>query len=154
MNWGDIPAWVGIVVAFGVGLYAAIVARGARRATEAQADEMRRANSIAEEANRIANEALAHARETALGEIVWDLAHDSGDIYLLSNIGTAAAYEVELQYDGYLEEAPPVTIKPGARLRFLALAQSAGVDRTIRVLYAVQPGEPKQIWTAPKPPKR
>lgn len=149
MNWGDVPTWVGIVVAFGVGLYAAIIARGARKATEAQADEMRKANAIAEEALRI-------SREAHRPSVAWHIQHESGDTYKVTNVGTADAWDVEIEHEGLVPNyGEPVEhpLGPGEAIVFMASVHTQIRDNTVYVRWADEPKGPQRQWRNPLPGK-
>ena len=150
MNWGDVPAWIGIIAALATGVYAAIVARGAKKATEDQANEMRRSNTIAEEALRISK---ADHRPT----VVWKVEHDSGDTYKVTNIGTADAWDVEIQHEGlvhtYSDGEEGRRVRPREAVVFIALVNLQTRDNNVYVQWVDEDGLLDQ-WRHPLPGKR
>jgi phage repressor protein C with HTH and peptisase S24 domain len=150
VNWGDVPTWIGIVAALGTGVYAAVIARGAKKATEAQANEMRTANAIAEEALRISKEAHRPA-------VAWNVQYEAGDTYKVTNVGTADAWDVEIEHEGmvrgYGESVEP-RLRPTEAKVFMAAVHMQTRDNTVYVRWSDDPDGQRHLWRHPLPGKQ
>lgn len=90
----------------------------------------------------------------------WSMAHLQGDAYLLTNIGTATAEQVNLSKHHslpFFEVESDVTLQPDEALQFMAVRVLGTSDSTITVTWSQkgdEPGQEPHTWKYPLPPRR
>lgn len=145
--WGDVATWgaaVGGLVTGGLALW---ISHGARAETRRQADEM-------VEANRIAREALRQAQEATRPTVAWVVTHRTGDTYVVTNTGTATAWDVEVQHEGLVAartEPAADHLAAGEAIEFLAVVHVQTRDNTVYVHWRAEPEGERRTWRHPLP---
>ncbi len=148
--------------------YAERDARDARdRADRAQAtadqatDAAERYAAAAERmAQALEEQAARAAHEAAVPEAAWALEHFQGDSYLLTNTGTAPAYDVDVDTADLLSRPPQgdpwprAEVRPHEPVKFIAARMMNTKDDTVTVTWAEQQGSPeRRTWRRPLPPR-
>ena len=144
------------------------LSKQAQAASEASAERAERAASLtidslsrmADSLEEIAAEGLRGGDTllaAALPERVrWRLTNFNGDTYMLKNVGTAIAYDVELSADETLlqpgEWPTEGQMRPDDSLTFMAAVTFGTRDTTITVKWTTADGEP-DVWRYPLPPR-
>lgn len=86
----------------------------------------------------------------------WRLEHYKGDTYQLTNIGNAAANNVDISaHQSLIFQGPesPIVLRPDEGVTFFAAATMATHDKTITVRWIAEDGTTAD-WKYPLPPKR
>lgn len=105
MGWGDVPAWVALVVAGG----AAWIAYLARKDSKESARASVRSADAAESSLALQREDAEVRRDSARPRVELTLEYDGGHAWLLTNVGDAQAEDVTVDttgLEGVLSDAP------------------------------------------------
>jgi hypothetical protein len=87
--------------------------------------------------------------------VSWSLTHHAGDTYLLTNVGEAAAKDVQVTAHETMILRPPTlqAVGPGEALTFVAARSMATSDSTITVRWIEDGTGETRIWKYPLPPR-
>lgn len=136
-----------------------------RRHAEATAARSEAAAALTEEYTLRVVEALetmagAAGTPATTGELTrrgvrWNLAHHSGDTFILTNIGNETARSVRVSAHETMIMRPPdeQDLEPGEAQTFLAAMSLATKDSTIRVEWVEGDDGERQTWKYPLPPR-
>ncbi|WP_130648904.1 hypothetical protein [Egicoccus halophilus] len=132
---------------------------------EATATRSERAAEVAEEHSsrivdaleKIAASGSVSAHSAPASKVRWQLRHEQGDRYRLTNEGDLTAHTVELDTDETLPlhalEGDPDEVGPGEALSFIASTSMHTRDRTLTVTWAEANTDHRQRWRNPLPPR-
>ena len=142
-------------------------AERAQKAGEASAERAEKAASltidtmtrIADALDKIAAQGIGGSTLLASAppeRVSWSLTHFQGDKYMLENVGTATALDVQLSADETLlqpgEWPHEDRMRPADSLTFMAAMTFGTRDSTITVTWTTEDGEP-DAWRYPLPPR-
>jgi hypothetical protein len=160
---GTIVALVGVVGSF------VMTWRGQRIERENASNTALRAEAAArlteEYSQRVVIALEAMAQRDALPtygvqprRVRWSLARQTGDTYILENIGTATATAIEVSADESLPllsvSELPEELKADEALTFMAAPTLATSDMTITVSWVTEGGATREEWRYPLPYRR
>lgn len=163
MDWGDWIAVVAIVVS-GVGIWRTDArakkaeqdaAAADKKAAQAVAAAERSANNLERIAEAMERQSIQVERQSVTPGVVWTLEHHEGDTVLLTNVGRATAYDVQVEANEsvFLQHLPTGTVlAPGDAEKFFAGRSLATADDTVRVSWSAAPGGERSTWRRPLPP--
>lgn len=87
-------------------------------------------------------------------KVQWELVHDAGDTYRLTNVGDLDALGIELESHETLPlrniEGGP-DLAPGEAMTFMGLRMLGTTDSTITVTWREEPEGEEQMWRYPLP---
>lgn len=90
--------------------------------------------------------------------VKWSMIHESGETYMLTNVGDAQAYDVQLTGDptlvGPMATAGGPDLHEGEALTFVAAQTLSTRDSTITVTWSMQPDDDRLEWRYPLPSAR
>jgi len=141
-------------------------AERAQAASEASAERAEATSRITvDQMDRIADalDEIATSRLRGVGvmlpmpKVSWKLEHHAGDTYLLTNVGGADAFDVQItSHESLMHESEWVSteqIRPGEAATFMAARTFDTSDSTISVRWSAKPGGERGIWRYPLPPR-
>lgn len=130
--------------------------RAQQAADEAAAAALRSAAATERMAQAMEAQSLAAARAAPAPQVSWQLAHNAGDTYLLTNAGNAVAYDVAVDTGDMIVRDtawPRAAIQPDEAAKILAARSLATRDDTVTVTWADAPGSfDRRSWSRPLPP--
>jgi len=96
--------------------------------------------------------------ESPTPRMAWSLTHFQGDKYMLTNVGDATAYNVQVSAHESVhkhgEWAERDQLRPGEATTFMAVRTMGTTDSTITVEWSDEPGgEERESWRYPLPPR-
>ncbi len=104
-------------------------------------------------------QSAAAARAAPTPQAAWTLEHSVGDSYLLTNVGTATAYDVDVGTGDMVVRVPPGTwpraeLPPDDAVKVLAARTMGTRDDTVTLTWATElGGGDRKTWRRPLPPK-
>ena len=150
--------WFALVISAGALLVAVLSYRRDRGASREAAASAERSAARADEAVA-AQKRMAEALEAQLppSSATWCLEHFQGDSYLLTNSGTASAYQVHLDL-GDIQivrgELNPALLRTGDAHKFMAARTMGTVNDTVTVSWRDSPTSSQgRQWARPLPPR-
>lgn len=161
MDAGSVIQIVATAITAVIGVVAIVISMSARNAANRQAVASEAAASAASEANVLARKALelaeaeAQSREAPRFEIAWN----SGDTYVVRNVGDGPAFDVRIDHECWVENFGPNTkarMEPNEGLAVMIAPHMGMADDTVYVTWHRSPDGEPQAWSHPRParPKR
>jgi ABC-type protease/lipase transport system fused ATPase/permease subunit len=154
----SMASWFALVISAGALLVAVLSYRRDRKASREAATSADRAAARADEAVE-AQKRMAGALEAQSSPpaAAWCLEHFQGDSYLLTNSGSASAYQVHLDLGdirivrGELDSA---LLRAGDAHKFMAARAMGTANDTVTVSWLDSPTSPQRHrWARPLPPR-
>lgn len=161
-------------IAFGSFIVAAIALVGTavgyllNRAGVREAETKAERATMAAERSAVALERAARAQELQMvraaansptPKAVWRMSRHSGDAFILENVGTSPAYDVEVKavhpnlHVMGITESQGDEVKPGEAVKFHAFISLATSDDRVEVHWSDSPrGRDRHEWTRALPP--
>ncbi len=173
---GDVSTAAGVVVAL-IGVIVTLVltlrSEGLTRKGQAIQQEQSEATAARSEAAAALTEEYTRRVVTALetmaekdvattgssvqrtAGVSWSLTYRNGDTYLLTNVGTATAYDVSVSAHKTMLLRPPTAqnLEPSEALTFVAARSIATSDSTITAQWSEDGVGDTKIWKYPLPPR-
>lgn len=136
-------------------------AASAERAENAAALTIDTMARMAEALDKIASRGLGGPTimaEAPPARVAWSLTHFQGDKYMLTNVGEAPAFNVQISAHESLMKMGPWTLEervgPGEAITFMALRTMGTSDSTITVEWSDDPeDDERHSWRYPLPPR-
>jgi hypothetical protein len=123
-------------------------------AEESASAGARAAAAVERMAKTLERQAIQAERNSSAPGVAWTLEHAQGQSYLLTNVGRAAAYDVEIRLDAGIRtmgELRHEELQPAAAVKFIAVVTPDSLDDTVTVIWKGRTLV-EHTWSRPLPP--